>query len=69
MQQRKQRSRVDVAVEAAVEAVTGSVLAANRLEGLMKALTPEQRLAVLKNVAGRIVTLERGIRQAASRSN
>lgn len=67
MQQRKQRDKVDVAVEAAVEAVTGNVLEASRLKRLMEALTPEQRLAVLKNVAERIVALERGIRAVSER--
>ena len=67
MQRRKQRGKVDLAVEAAVEAVTGNVLAASRLKGLMKALTPEQRLAVLKNVAERLVALEREVRAAISR--
>ena len=67
MQPRKQRGKVDLTVEAAVEAVTGNVLAASRLKRLMKALTPEQRLVVLKNVAERLVALEREVRAASSR--
>jgi glucose-6-phosphate-specific signal transduction histidine kinase len=67
MQRRKQRGKVDLAIEAAVEAVTGNVLAASRLKRLMKALTPEQRLAVLKNVAERLVALEREVRAAIPR--
>lgn len=69
MQRRKQRGKVDVAVEAAVEAVTGNVFAASKLKRLMKALTPEQRLAALKNVAERIVALEREARAGISRMN
>ena len=67
MQRRTQRGKVDVAVEAAVEAVTGNVLASGRVERLMKALTAEQRLAVLRDVAERIVALEREVRVAISR--
>ena len=67
MQRRKQRGKVDLAIEAAVEAVTGNVLAASSLKRLMKALTPEQRLAVLKNVAERLVALEREVRAAIPR--
>lgn len=66
MEQRKQRGEVDVAVEAAVEAVTGNVLAAHRLKRLMKALSAEQGLAVLKNLAERIAALEREARAAIS---
>lgn len=62
MQPRKPSDKVDVAVEAAVEALTGNVPAASKIERLMNGLTPEQRLAVLKNVAERIVALEREIR-------